>query len=410
MTGAGGEGDRPTAAWFHCFAGIAGDMALGSLIDAGADTGELRQLLRRIPLGSFDLRVDEVLRGGIACTRVVVSTDDTTTVRTHADLVSLVRAAVLPDRVTARSLAVFAALAGAEGALHRRDPTQVHLHEVGGHDAVVDVVGTAIALELLAVDEVHASAVATGTGTIRTAHGTLPNPPPAVVRLLRGVPVYGRPVPTELTTPTGAALLAALATSFGPLPPMEVAASGFGAGQAELAELPNCTQVVVGRSLDVAGGGGAGPGQPVVELETNVDDVTGEQLAHAVEVLLSAGAHDAWITPVVMKKGRPGHTVHALCDPALAGRLRDLLRSATGTYGVRGHQGERWPSARRMASIDVEGEPVRMKVGPRRAKPEFDDVVRAAQRTGLPVSEVAWRAEVAWRERGGPAGEPPPPG
>lgn len=402
---AGATGAPRTVAWFHCFAGAAGDMVLGSLLDAGADLHEVLALLRRVPLPGWDLRREEALRGGVACTRAVVTAAGDAPARTHADLADLVRSAGLPHRVTSRALAVFDALARAEAAVHRTDPARVHFHEVGGHDAVVDVVGTAAALEVLGVDEVTASPVAVGLGTVRSAHGVLPNPPPAVVRLLEGVPTYGRPVPVELTTPTGAALLTALAGSFGPMPAMEVRASGFGAGSAELEDLPNCTQVVVGRAVGAAAGDPGG--QPVTQLEVNLDDVTGEQLALAVATLLDAGAHDAWVTPTVMKKGRPAHTVHALCDPAEAARLRGVLRSATGSPGVRALEGRRWPAPRRVETVEVAGEPVRVKAGPDRAKPEFDDVARAAGRTGLPAHEVASRAEEAWRRAGdASAGEP----
>ena len=233
-------------AWFNCFAGIAGDMALGSLLNAGADLGEVRSLLDRLPLPGWDLRVEEALRGGIACTRVVVSGDDVV-VRTHGAIAELISAAALPPRVTERALTVFQRLAVVESALHRRPVDQVHFHEVGGHDAVIDIVGTVAALEVLGIDEVSASAVATGSGTVRSAHGFLPNPAPATVRLLRGVPTYGRDVRIELTTPTGAALLATLCTSFGPLPPMTITGSGFGGGTAEMDELPNCSQVVIGQ-------------------------------------------------------------------------------------------------------------------------------------------------------------------
>jgi uncharacterized protein (TIGR00299 family) protein len=389
--------DGDTVAWFHCFSGIAGDMALGSLLDAGADVGEVLTLLRRLPLPGWDLRTESVLRGGIACTRALVSADDDVVVRTHSHIVGLISEARLPDRVASRSLAVFGALAQVEGQLHRRPTAQVHFHEVGGHDAIIDIVGTAIALELLGVDRVTASPVATGTGMVRSAHGMLPNPAPAVVQLLRGVPTYGRETATELTTPTGAALLAAMSTSFGPLPAMTVQSTGFGAGSRDLDELPNCTQVVVGTAVARERTGG---GQPVLVLEANVDDATGEQLAHAVSALIDAGAHDAWVTPAMMKKGRPGHTVHALADPAAAEALRQVLRETTGTFGVRALTGERWPSARTMDEVVVEGSSVRVKVGTDRAKPEFDDVARASRATGLSPREVASRAEEAWRERG----------
>jgi len=386
-----------TVAWFHCFSGIAGDMALGSLIDAGADVGEVITLLRRLPLPGWDLRTEPVLRGGIACTRAIVSADDDVVVRTHAHIVGLVSEARLPERVVARSLAVFSALAEVEGHLHRRPTAQVHFHEVGGHDAIIDIVGTAVALEILGVDRIAASPVATGTGMVRSAHGLLPNPAPAVVQLLRGVPTYGRETPVELTTPTGAALLAAMSGFFGPLPAMLVGHTGFGAGSRDLDELPNCTQVVVGAALPAER---IGDGQPVVVLEANVDDATGEQLAHAVTALLEAGALDAWVAPVMMKKGRPGHTVHALADPAGVDALRQVLRATTGTFGVRAFTGERWPSARTMDEVLVEGSPVRVKVGADRTKPEFDDVTRASSETGLAPHEVASRAEEAWRRRG----------
>lgn len=393
----GGE----TVAWFHCFAGIAGDMALGSLIDAGADLDEVRSLLDRLDLPGWELRVEAGLRGGVACTRAIVRGDDNV-VRTHASIAALIEAAALPPRVSERALAVFQALARAESVLHRRAVDQVHFHEVGGHDAVVDIVGTAAALEVLGVDDVTASAVATGTGTVRSAHGRLPNPAPATVRLLAGIPSYGRDVGVELTTPTGAALLRALCSSFGPLPDMTITGSGFGGGSGELDDLPNCTQVVVGRraSVDVVG-----RGQEAVLLETNLDDVTGEQLGHALAAALESGALDAWLSAVTMKKGRPGHVLHVLADPSRVPALREVIELATGTMGIRATTVERWPVARAMAQVTVDGMTVRIKVSDGRAKPEFDDVALVAAKTGASLQEVSSRAEEAWRSV-----HRPPPG
>ncbi len=302
-----------TLAWFHCFAGIAGDMALGSLVDAGADMDEVRALLNRLSLPGWHLDFEGDMRGGIACTRALVGGDDVV-VRTHGVIAALIEDAALPPRVAARAQAVFHKLASVESALHRRPIDQVHFHEVGGHDAIIDVVGTAAALEVLGVDEVSASAVATGMGMVRSAHGRLPNPAPATIRLLEGIPSYGRDVSLELTTPTGAALLAALSTSFGPLPDMTVTASGFGGGAGEMEDLPNCTQVVIGRRVDRPP---VGPGQGALLLETSLDDVTGEQLGLAIAGALEAGALDAWVSPVTMKKGRPGHVLHVLTDATL---------------------------------------------------------------------------------------------
>src|SRR5437588_6994810 len=335
-----------TLAWFHCFSGIAGDMALGSLVDAGADLDEIRSLLQRLPIGGWALDAEAVLRAGVAATQVLVRAEEDGVVRTYAHISGIVDEARLPDRVRDRAQAVFAAMAEAEGRLHRRPPGQVHFHELGGVDAIVDVVGACSALELLDVDEVWASPVAPGMGMVRTAHGMLPNPAPAVVGLLRGAPTYGRDVNVELVTPTGAAILAALAVGYGPLPAMTIGATGFRAGSRDLDGLPNTTQVVLGEAAGDGSEAGRGEGQPVVLLEGNVDDATGEALATAVATLLDAGAHDAWVTPIVMKKGRPAYTVSALADPALAEQVSQVLVGETGSLGIRGQELRRWPAAR----------------------------------------------------------------
>jgi len=381
-------------AWFHCFSGIAGDMALGSLLDAGADVDEVRMMLERLPVGGWAIEAEPVLRCGIAATKLHVRAEEGTVVRTASHIAALVQEARLPERVAARALATFSALADAEGRLHRRPPEQVHFHEVGGLDAIVDVVGTCAALEILEVDEVRASTVVTGTGMVRAAHGMLPNPAPAVVALLSSVhaPTTGLDVGIELTTPTGAALLAALASGFGPLPSMAIEATGFGAGSREIDGRPNATQVVLGTAVEQLGAG-----QPVVLLATNVDDATGETLAHTITALLEAGAHDAWVTPVVMKKGRPAHTVSALADVAMAAQVAAVLTAETGTLGVRGITMERWPSTRHADLVDVAGYPVRVKVSPGRIKVEHDDAARAARLAGLPLREVLSRAEAAAR-------------
>ena len=388
-------------AWFHCFAGIAGDMALGALLDAGADLAEVRTLLERLPVQGWSLDAEATLRGGIAGTRAVVDAPEDGTSRSYADIVAIVTQASLPDRVATRALATFAALGGVEAALHRRSLDDVHLHEVGGLDAIVDVVGVAAALEVLDIGRVTASPVATGTGTVRAAHGVLPNPAPAVMALLAqaAAPVHGLAIDMELTTPTGAALLAALATGWGPIPAMTVSASGFGAGSRDLDALPNLTQVVVGEEAG-ATGERAPAGQPVVLLEANVDDVTGEALADAVPALLASGAHDAWLTPVVMKKGRPAHVVSALVDVAVVAAVTDALVRTTGTFGVRRTELQRTPLPRSLTTVEVEGHPVAMKVGPHRAKVEHDDAARVSAATGLALAEVVSLAEAAWRGRG----------
>jgi len=387
--------ERATIAWFHCFSGIAGDMALGALLDAGADLAEVRMLCERLPVSGWSLEAEPVMRAGIGATQVHVRAEPTTVVRTAAHITGMVEEARLPERVRHRAISVFEVLARAEGRLHRRPPQQVHFHEVGGIDAIIDVVGTCAALESLDIDEVWCSPVANGIGMVRSAHGLMPNPAPAVVELLKGAPTYSLDLDLELTTPTGAALVAALTTGFGPLPAMTIAGTGFGAGSAEIEHRPNLTQVVVGeRATELE------RGQPILLLEVNVDDITGEHLAAAIGDLIQAGAVDAWVTPIVMKKGRPAHKISVLCEPILGGQVRRVLVDATGSFGVRGQTCERWPEPRDLRQVDVAGLTVRIKVGAGRAKVEHDDAARVARRTGLPLHEVVSMAEQAWRDTG----------
>ncbi len=384
--------------WFHCFAGVAGDMALGALVDAGADLIEVDALVRRVGVDGWTLEAEPVLRSGVAATKVHVRgvDGDQHHHRTWRSIRTLLADAALPERVHQRAVATFALLARAEGALHRTAPDDVHFHEVGAVDAIVDVVGTCAALEVLGIDEVRCSPLAVGTGRVRAAHGHLPNPAPAVLRILEeaGAPVRGVASEVELTTPTGAALMAGLAAGFGPLPEVVITASGYGAGSADPDGVVNATQVVLGTAT--ATGVGVDAAQPVVLVATTVDDVTGEALGHAVATLLAAGAADAWIAPVVGKKGRPAHVVSALADVGAAPVVAEAMRRATGSLGVRAATLQRWPATRALHEVDVDGHAVRVKVSPVRAKAEHDDVVAAAAATGLSVPEVAARAEAAW--------------
>jgi uncharacterized protein (TIGR00299 family) protein len=386
-------------------------MALGSLIDAGADLGLIERELVALPVGGWSLEAEESLRAGVACTQVRVRVRDHQVVRTYGHIVGLITEARLPERARQRSLATFARLAEAEGKLHRRPTSQVHFHEVGSTDAILDIVGTCVALELLDVDEVRCSPVAQGTGMVQSSHGTIPIPAPAVVELLSGVPTYGTGIPYELTTPTGAALVSTLSTGWGPMPAMEIRASGFGAGTRDIEGLPNVVQVVIGTAVGREASAGE-RGQPVVLLEANVDDVTGEILGTTLAALMSAGALDAWVVPVTGKKGRPAHVISVLSDPPLTARLRQVLVDETGTLGVRAQTWERWPSQRQFSEVDVGGYPVRVKRGPRRIKAEHDDAARVARLLGVPVREVARMAEEEAHRRldGGVEGEPLRPG
>lgn len=271
---------------------------------------------------------------------------------------------------------------------------EVEFHEVGSVDAIVDIVGACAALEDLGIDRIVCSPITVGMGTIHgAAHGDLPNPAPATAALLarRGAPSRGLDEHRELATPTGVALMTALADEFGPMPAMTIAASGHGAGRADIPGRPNVVQVVIGDASGTTGQ--ADDGQSVIELSLNVDDTTGEVIAHTIAVLLDAGAYDAWATPIVMKKGRPAHTLHALCDPTIASTIRDALVAESGSLGVRAALLQRWPQQRVEHTVDVDGHPIRVKVSGTRRKVEFDDAAAAAIALGLPVRDVIRWAE-----------------
>ncbi len=279
--------------------------------------------------------------------------------------------------------------------MHRMPADDVEFHEVGAVDAIVDVVGVCAALEVLGIERIVCSPITVGQGTVLAAHGELPNPAPAVMELLarRGAPSRGIADRKELATPTGVALMTALADEFGPMPSFTVEAVGYGAGTADIPGRPNVVQVVVG--TEAAGSPTPEPGQPVQLFETNVDDATGEVIAHTIAALLAAGAHDAWATPIVMKKGRPAHTVHALCDPATAAVVSAVLLRETGSLGLRGSVVQRWPQQRTDIVVEVQGHPVRVKLAAGRAKVEHDDAVAVAAALGLPLREVLHRAAEA---------------
>ncbi len=261
------------------------------------------------------------------------------------------------------------------------------------------------ALEALDVDEVWCSPIAVGHGSIRSAHGIIPNPAPATVALLAdaGVPIIGIDTTLEVCTPTGVALMTTLAAGFGPMPSISTGSVGYGAGTADTRERANVVQVVIGEAGD-----DHDDGTPVALLEANVDDVTGEVLAHAVSTLLAAGAHDAWLTPIVMKKGRAAHTMSVLCDPSGIATMRAILVRETGTLGVRMSSLQRWPQQRVETTVDIDGYPIRVKLAEHRIKVEFDDAAAAAAAIGIPVRVVLERAARAVAETTTAETEPSP--
>lgn len=393
------------SAWINCSAGVAGDMLLGALIDAGADAMEVANIVSGLGVDGWALTADCVDRCGISATRAIVvehhHDDNHHRDREHAphrpyrDIVALITNADIPDEVKANALCVFRTLGEAEAKVHGVSLDDVEFHEVGSLDAIVDVVGTCAALHLLGITHIVASPIATSHGTVRSAHGKIPSPGPAVARMLaaRNAPVRGIDLDYEVSTPTGVAIITALAASFGPAPTMTVTNIGHGAGTKNPPDHANVVQVLIGiadhdTSHDV---------ESLIVLETNTDDVTPEVLAHTVSTLMVAGANDAWVTPILMKKDRHGHCLQVLCRPESAADMRSIISRETGSLGIRATALQRFTSARRTVTVDVLGHSIDVKCNDHRVKAEFDHAARAARDTGLPLREVMRLAEDAAR-------------
>ena len=396
--------------WFNCCAGVAGDMLLASLIDAGADRLAVMDAWGALGVDGFAATWERVQRCGVSSLWTNLAIDDHALSDHHPgdhdhvqphrparDVIGLIEVADLAGPVGDNAVAVYRTLAEVEGAVHSIDPDQVELHEVGALDSILDVVGVCAALDSLGIERVTYSPIAVGHGTVETAHGTLPNPVPAVSRLLARAraTTVGIDTTMELSTPTGVALLTVLGEACGPMPSLTVSSTGFGAGTADPAGRPNVVQAIVGEQPT---GSSRDGGRPCELLEANVDDVTGEVLAHTINALISAGAHDAWATPIVMKKGRPAHTVHALCDDATFDTVRGVLVAETGTLGVRATTLRRWPQQRREAAVEIDGHTIRVKLGAGRIKVEHDDALAVARAAGRPLRDVIALAEQLARQ------------
>jgi len=380
--------------YFDCIGGISGDMALGALVDAGADAEGVRSALASLPLEPFSVEFEETDAGGIRATRARVRCEAAGVIRTFASIRRLLDEAALPDPARELAQRMFHRLAVAEGAVHGRDVEQVTFHEIGAVDSVVDIVGTALAITMLGVDRSFASPVPTGMGMMRSEHGAMPIPAPAVVELLRGAPLYSKGVPVELTTPTGAAILATAAEGYGELPPMHIEAVGYGAGERTL-EFPNVLRVLIGEAADakVHSPSDADRESHEVVLETNVDDLNPELYAYVLERLFDEGAQDAWLTPILMKKGRPAVAVSVLCSAKQQDAMREVLYRETGTLGVRASLVAKRMLERTVLDVTTSWGSVRVKVGflDGRAvtiSPEYEDCARAARASGIAVRKI----------------------
>jgi hypothetical protein len=388
--------------WVDASSGASGDMLLGALVGAGVPVGVIAEAVDKVAPEHVAIVPERVTRNGFAATRCRVEVVDSVTHRSWADVRTLLAEAGLHEDVRVRAHDTFDRLAVAEAAVHGTEPDDVHFHEVGALDAIADVVGVSAGLVHLGLDRLVVSPVAVGSGTVRGAHGSLPVPPPAVAELLRGVPSYAGPASApamELCTPTGAALLVSHATAYGPQPAMTVDAIGVGAGGRDPAGHANVVRLLVGEGVPTGATGSTTGAGPVV-IETNVDDLDPRLWPSVLATLLDAGASDAWLTPILMKKGRPAHTLHALVSAERAGDVRDAMFRHTSTIGLREVRIGKVALDRELRSVDVDGHPIAVKLARLdgevvNAQPEYEDVARVAALTGRPVKDVLAAAVAA---------------
>jgi uncharacterized protein (TIGR00299 family) protein len=381
--------------YFDCFAGASGDMIMACLVDLGLDQARLAACIAGLGIGDVHIDVSEVLRKQIRAKAFRVTPPPAPKPRTYRDIVEIIERCGLGESVKRRSIEAFDELAGAEAAVHGLPKQEVHFHEVGAVDSIVDVVGAFYGLDELGIERVVSSPLALGSGSVDCEHGTLPVPAPATLRIAEGLPVRSWDTGAELTTPTGAAIIRTAASEFGSIPAMKITAVGYGAGGRDLERIPNIMRLVVGETSDREF-------DEVAILETNIDDMNPQFFSHLYEDLFSAGALDVWVTDVMMKKGRPGFLLSVLAERTGANRLAELVLAGTTTSGVRLTTAERIKLPRE--SLDVETRYGNMKVkvftldsGPRFV-PEYEDCLRVSRAEGVSIERVMEEAKHAARK------------
>ena len=391
-----------TQAYLDCFSGISGDMFVGALLDLGLSLDRLFAELRKIPLGFYEFKRTRAVRGHVVGTRIEIQIPTRQPSRKLGDITELIAHSTLSASVKQRVLEVFNRLAEAEGKLHNMPPAEVHFHEIGAVDSILDIVGTCVGLELLDISALTCSPVNVGSGIVRAAHGSLPVPAPAALELLKDVPIYSSGVEGELVTPTGAALITTLAASFGPIPAMKVERIGYGAGAREIPGQPNLARLLVGQSTESVTAQLGAPGDEVVSMiEANVDDMSPQLYGFFVDQALAAGALDVTCTPIQMKKNRPGILVSVLCNPETSDALAQLLFEQTTTIGLRIYEARRKVLERELLSVETPYGTVKVKVARRDGKvlnvaPEYEDCLRLATEKGVPLKQVIMAAQAAY--------------
>jgi pyridinium-3,5-bisthiocarboxylic acid mononucleotide nickel chelatase len=397
--------------YLDCFAGASGDMVLGALIDLGVPIEDLRRALGSLGLEEgFGIDAERVLRAGVSATKFRVREPEggpeAHPHRHLSGIEKLIQRSALSAGARARAIALFRRLGEAEAAIHDMPLEKVHLHEVGALDSIIDIVGAVHAFESLGIDDVVASPLNVGSGTVECAHGTFPVPAPATARLLAGVPVYAKGPSVELVTPTGALLVSGFARSYGPLPPMAIDRIGYGAGDRDVPGFPNVLRAFIGERTAASqpgapGADGAAAHGRVVEIRCEIDDMNPQILGALMPALLEAGALDVFYAPVQMKKHRPGTLVTVLADPSARERVLDLLFRETTTIGVRWEEMARECLDRATTTVATPFGDVRFKIASRHgeivnATPEFDDCARIAAARGLAVKDVQAEAVAAY--------------
>jgi uncharacterized protein (TIGR00299 family) protein len=380
--------------YFDCFAGASGDMVMASLFDVGMSEGDLRRSLSKLGIEGIDIHIDEVMRKGIRAKSFSFRPAAKPEQRTFKDIACMIEASDLSEWVKDRSMAAFGYVADAEARIHAVKRDDVHFHEVGALDSIVDVVGTFTAIQCLGLEAVYASPLALGGGYVDCQHGRIPVPAPATLEIAKGLPVRGWQVAGELTTPTGAAILKACASGFGPLPAMRLTQVGYGSGTRDLEEIPNVIRLIVGETADY-------DIDRVTQIETNIDDMNPEFFTHIYEALFGLGALDVWVEHILMKKGRPGFLLRVLADRDVVQRICDYILAETTTAGLRLLEIERLKLPREMMEVTTRFGPVKVKVfdlgSRKRCAPEYEDCLRIARSKGITVGDVMEEARNAFR-------------
>jgi pyridinium-3,5-bisthiocarboxylic acid mononucleotide nickel chelatase len=388
-------------AYFDCFAGAAGDMIVAAMLDAGLDAEFLKAQLATLGLKNLDIKITQTSRAGLRALSFIPVVQKEHQHRNLKDITEIITQSKIGEQAKKTAIAVFEKIAKAEGKVHGKDPNEIHFHEVGALDSIVDIVSTSIGFDALGLDKIYCSALSVGGGTIECAHQLLPVPAPATTELLKGVPIVGGPGQVELLTPTAAAILTTVVDRFCPLPAMKIEAIGYGAGSLESEKFPNVLRLILGQTVDDA----EANADSVCLLETNIDDISGEMVGSATEKLFRQGALDVFTTPIYMKHGRPAEQISVICKIEDVQQLEQVLFEEGLTFGVRRQILQRSKLAREFLAVQTEFGEIRIKTGSLggkvvNAKPEFSECISAAEKHKVAVKAVLDAAMAAYKKRG----------